>query len=90
MCSANIIKHVGLLFKMYTKNIGLKKVTMTSKVIRAKSKCATCMANKSRFLKQKHKKKWLVILILVIIKHVDILFKVQKKYKEYRFKNVAN
>ena len=36
-----------------TKNIGLKKVAMTNKVIRAKSKCATCMAKKSRFFKQK-------------------------------------
>ena len=26
---------------------------MANKVIRAKSKCVTCMANKSRFLKQK-------------------------------------
>ena len=33
------------------------KVTMTNKVIRAKSKCATCMDKKSRFLKQKHNKK---------------------------------
>ena len=41
-----------------TKNIDLKKVTMTNKAIRAKSRCATCMANnKSRFLKQKHNKK---------------------------------
>ena len=40
-----------------TKTIGLTKVTMTNKVIRAKSKCATCTANKSRFLKQKHNKK---------------------------------
>ena len=30
---------------------------MTNKVIGVKSKCATCMANKSRFLKQKHNKK---------------------------------
>ena len=39
-----------------TKNIGLKKVTMTNKVIRAKSRYVTCMAKKSRFLKQKHNK----------------------------------
>ena len=39
------------------KNIGLRKVTMTNQVIKAKSKCATRMANKSRFLKQKHNKK---------------------------------
>ena len=39
------------------KNIDLKEVTMTNKMIRAKSKCATCMNNKSRFLKQEHNKK---------------------------------
>ena len=37
-----------------TNNIVLQKVTMTNKVIRTKSRCATCMARKSRFLKQKH------------------------------------
>ena len=30
---------------------------MPNKVIRAKSRCATCMAKKSRFLKQSHNKK---------------------------------
>ena len=30
---------------------------MTNKVIRAKSRCPTCVAKKSRFLKQKHNKK---------------------------------
>ena len=39
-----------------TKSIDSKKVTMTNKVIRAKSKCANCMAKNSRFLKQKHNK----------------------------------
>ena len=34
-----------------TKNIDFKKVAMTNKVIRGKSRCGTCMANKSRFLK---------------------------------------
>ena len=38
------------------KNVGLKKVPMKNRVIRAKSKCATCMTNKSGFLKQKHNK----------------------------------
>ena len=37
-----------------TKNIGSKKVTITNKVVRRKSMYATCMARKSRFLKQKH------------------------------------
>ena len=40
-----------------TRNIGLKNVTMTNKVVRGKSRCATCMAKKSRFLKQKHNSK---------------------------------
>ena len=54
---------------------------MTNKVIRDKSICAACVAN----IKQKHnKKRWSVTLILVIIKHVDILFKVQKKKKNRR------
>ena len=39
-----------------TKNIGSKKVTMTNKVIRQKSRFPNFMPEKSRFLKQKHKK----------------------------------
>ena len=38
-------------------NNNTKNLTMKNKVIRAKSKCATCMANKSRFSKLKHNKK---------------------------------
>ena len=30
---------------------------MTNKVIRGKSRCANCMFDKSRFLKEKHNKK---------------------------------
>ena len=40
-----------------TKTIGLKKATMTNKVIRTKSKCAACIAKKTRFFMQKHNKK---------------------------------
>ena len=43
--------------KKHSNNIGSKKVTMTNKVIRDKSICANCMADKSRFLKQKFNKK---------------------------------
>ena len=63
-CKKNItinIKNADLLFKVQksTKNIGSKKVTMTNKVIRDQSRCANCMVDKSRFLKQKHnKQKW--------------------------------
>ena len=38
-------------------NIGSKKVIMTNRVLRQASKCATCVAEKSRFLKQKLNKK---------------------------------
>ena len=43
--------------RKHTDNIGLKKVIMTNKVIRQKSKCTNCVAEKSRFLKQKSNKK---------------------------------
>ena len=42
--------------KEHTGNTGSKKVTMANKVIRDKSSCAKCFSEKSRFLKQKHKK----------------------------------
>ena len=38
-------------------NIGSKKVIMKNKVIRETSKCANCVAEKSRFLKQMSNKK---------------------------------
>ena len=37
-------KHIG--------NIGSKKVIVTNKVVRQASKCAHCVSEKSRFLKQ--------------------------------------
>ena len=37
-----------------TGNIGSKRITMTNKVIRDKSRCAECYSDKSRFMKQKH------------------------------------
>ena len=43
--------------RRHTGNIGSKKVMMKNKIIRNKSRCANCNADKSRFLKQKlHKK----------------------------------
>ena len=42
--------------KKHTYNIGSKKVIMTNKVIRYKSRCVNCMADKSRFSKQKRNK----------------------------------
>ena len=48
----------------HTNNISSKKVTMTNKVIRDKSRCGEYLSDKSRFLKENHKKKknWLVVL----------------------------
>ena len=43
--------------KKHTDNIGSKKVIMANKVVREESRCANCMADKSRFLKQKSNKK---------------------------------
>ena len=43
-------------FKKHSSNITSRKVTMTNKVIRDKSSCGECLSDKSRFLKQKHKK----------------------------------
>ena len=41
----------------HTNNIGSKKVTMTNKVIRDKSRYAQCLSHKSRFMTQKLNKK---------------------------------
>ena len=43
--------------RRHTGNIGSKKVIIMNKVIRDKSRCASCMTDKSRFLKQKFNKK---------------------------------
>ena len=57
------LKTYRLACREHTNNIGSRKVTMTNKVIRDKSRCARCLSDKSRFMKQKpYKKKWSVIL----------------------------
>ena len=38
-------------YKKRTNNIGSKKVIMTNKLVRERSRCANCMVDKSRFLK---------------------------------------
>ena len=43
--------------RKHTDNIGSKKVIMTNKVRREKSICPNCVADKSRFLKQRFNKK---------------------------------
>ena len=37
----------------HTNIIASRKVTMTNKVIRDKSRCSECLSDKSRFMKQK-------------------------------------
>ena len=71
---------------------------MTNKVIRQASKCANCVAEKSKILKQKINKKtdcgkidhnFFYMLNTVIIKHVVKLFNVVIKMccmKQLRFK----
>ena len=64
---------------------------MTDKVIRQASKCANCVAKKSRFSKRKTDKKfdqdninlkYFIYQIQAIIKHVTTLFEVQKTKKQ--------
>ena len=43
--------------RKHTNNIASRKVTMTNKVIRDKSRYDECLSDKSRFIKQKHNKK---------------------------------
>ena len=49
--------------RKHINNIALRKVIMTKKVVRNKSRCGACLSDKSRFMNQKHnKKRWSVIL----------------------------
>ena len=43
--------------RKHTNNIASRKITMTNKVIRDKSRCGECLSNKKRFRKQKRNKK---------------------------------
>ena len=51
------LKTYCLACRKHTNNIASRKVTMTNKVIRDKSRCGDCFFDKSRFLKQNHNKK---------------------------------
>ena len=51
------LKSYCLACREHAGNIGSKRVTMTNKVIRDKSRCAQCFSDKSRFMKQKLNKK---------------------------------
>ena len=42
--------------RKHTNNVGSWNTTMTFKMIRNKSKYSVCLSDKSRFMKQKHKK----------------------------------
>ena len=58
--------------KRQTDDMGSKKVIMTKKVLTKTSKCASSVADKSRFLKQKSNKKLQgtrLILIFSYAKH---------------------
>ena len=61
--------------KKYTDNICLKKLIMTNKELKGKSKCADCMTNKSFFDKKKHKSE-LEIIVNYKTKHDNVLCKV--------------
>ena len=52
-----VLRTYRLACRKHTNNIASRKVTMTSKVIRDKSRCSECLSDKSRFMKQKDNKK---------------------------------
>ena len=52
-----VLRTYCLAYRKHTNNIASRKVTMTNKVIRDKSRCSECLSDKSRFMKQKHNKK---------------------------------
>ena len=54
--------------KDFTHNFKPQEVKKTNKVLREKSSCVVCWSNKSRFLKQKHNKKYFNTLLSNVIK----------------------
>ena len=48
-----VLRTYCLASRKHTNNIASRKVTMTNKVIRDKSRCSECLSDKSRFMKQK-------------------------------------
>ena len=64
-----------------------QEIIITNKVIRQKSGCANCMANKSLLLIRSLKVNVLIFFPnFQYTKHADILFKVQKRHRKCRFK----
>ena len=53
----NEIKNLFFSLQRTYRQYWFKKVTMTNKVVRDKSRCGECLSDKSRFLKQKPNKK---------------------------------
>ena len=53
----NEFENLCLACRKHTNNIDSRKVTMTNKVVRDKSRCEEYLSDKSRFLKQKPNKK---------------------------------
>ena len=64
-----------------------KKIKTANIVIRQKSGCGNCMANKSLLLIRNLKVNALIfVLNFQYTKHADILFKVQERQRKCRFK----
>ena len=57
--------------RKHADNIGSKKVIMTNKVIREKSKCANFVDKKSRFLKQKSNEKVIQIKLVLNFAYIN-------------------
>ena len=51
-----VLRTYCLACRKHTNNIASRKVTMTNKVIRDKSRYSECLSDKSRFMKQEHNK----------------------------------
>ena len=49
-----VLRTSCLACRKHTNNIASRKVTMTNKVMRDKSRFSECSSDKSRFMKQKH------------------------------------
>ena len=52
-----VLRTYCLASRKHTNNIASRKVAMTKKVIRDKSRCGECLSDKSLFMKQNHNKK---------------------------------
>ena len=53
---ATLLRTYCLGCREHTNNIGSKRVTMTNKVIRDKSRCGECLSDTSQFMAQEYSK----------------------------------